>query len=122
MKYYILAGEASGDLHGSNLIKELKRIDANAEIRCWGGELMEEAGGELVLHYKERAFMGFAEVIANISKILGFMTSYTLLVTSALHSISLVSLWAARITRLIKIYSAESYRLTLKTKHLIMHV
>lgn len=73
MKYYILAGEASGDLHGSNLIKELKRIDANAEIRCWGGELMEEAGGELVLHYKERAFMGFAEVIANISKILGFI-------------------------------------------------
>lgn len=73
MKYYIIAGEASGDLHGSNLIKQLKIQDSNAEIRCWGGDLMQEAGGTLVKHYKERAFMGFAEVIMNISTILGFI-------------------------------------------------
>lgn len=69
MKYYILAGEASGDLHGSNLIKALRDIDKEAVIRCWGGNLMEAAGGELVKHYKERAFMGFIEVIMNLNKI-----------------------------------------------------
>lgn len=69
MKYYILAGEASGDLHGSNLIKALKKEDTNANIRFWGGDLMQAAGGSLVKHYKERAFMGFAEVIMNLSKI-----------------------------------------------------
>ena len=73
MKYYIIAGEASGDLHGSNLIKQLKLQDSNANIRCWGGDLMEQAGGTLVKHYKERAFMGFAEVITNLSTILGFI-------------------------------------------------
>ncbi|MDV7187665.1 lipid-A-disaccharide synthase [Lutibacter sp. TH_r2] len=73
MKYYIISGEASGDLHGSNLIKQLKIQDKNAEIRCWGGDLMEQAGGILVTHYKERAFMGFAEVFTNLSKILGFI-------------------------------------------------
>lgn len=73
MKYYILAGEASGDLHGSNLIKELIKQDPHAEIRCWGGDLMQEAGGELVSHYKERAFMGFAEIIKNLSSILDFI-------------------------------------------------
>ncbi len=66
MKYYIIAGEASGDLHGSNLIKELKSIDHHADIRCWGGDLMQEAGGTLVKHYKEMAFMGFIEVILNL--------------------------------------------------------
>ncbi|MFS4484142.1 lipid-A-disaccharide synthase [Hyunsoonleella sp. 2307UL5-6] len=69
MKYYILAGEASGDLHGSNLIKALLQVDANADIRCWGGDLMQEAGGNLVKHYKERAFMGFTEVLMNLRKI-----------------------------------------------------
>lgn len=69
MKYYILAGEASGDLHGSNLIKALLKIDSNAEIRCWGGDLMQNAGGKLVKHYKERAFMGFTEVLMNLRKI-----------------------------------------------------
>ncbi len=69
MKYYIIAGEASGDLHGSNLIKELKTQDAHAQIRCWGGELMQQAGGELVKHYKELAFMGFAEVVLNLRTI-----------------------------------------------------
>ena len=70
MKYYIIAGEASGDLHGSNLIKEIKRLDANATIRCWGGDKMEAAGATLVKHYKELAFMGFAEVIKNLPAIM----------------------------------------------------
>jgi lipid-A-disaccharide synthase len=69
MKYYIIAGEASGDLHGSNLIKELKKLDSNAEIRCWGGDKMQEAGGELVKHYRNLAFMGFTEVLMNIRTI-----------------------------------------------------
>jgi len=69
MKYYIIAGEASGDLHGSNLIKELKKIDADATIRCWGGDKMREAGGDLVKHYRELAFMGFAEVVMNLRTI-----------------------------------------------------
>lgn len=68
-KYYIIAGEASGDLHGSNLIKALKAKDANAEIRCWGGDLMQQAGGILAKHYKDMAFMGFVEVIKNIPTI-----------------------------------------------------
>ncbi|MEP7236349.1 MAG: lipid-A-disaccharide synthase [Ferruginibacter sp.] len=70
MKYYIISGEASGDLHGSNLIKELKKKDADADIRCWGGDKMEAAGATLVKHYKELAFMGFLEVIKNLSTIL----------------------------------------------------
>ncbi|MBC8766409.1 lipid-A-disaccharide synthase [Arenibacter sp. BSSL-BM3] len=69
MKYYIIAGEASGDLHGSNLIKALKIKDSEADIRCWGGDLMKAAGGTLVKHYKEMAFMGFLEVITNINQI-----------------------------------------------------
>ncbi len=69
MKYYIIAGEASGDLHGSNLITALKRKDSKAKIRCWGGDLMQKAGGDLVKHYKEMAFMGFLEVIINLGAI-----------------------------------------------------
>ncbi|MGX1931190.1 lipid-A-disaccharide synthase [Flagellimonas sp. 2504JD4-2] len=69
MKYYIIAGEASGDLHGSNLIKALKQKDEQAQIRCWGGDLMRDAGGDLAKHYKEMAFMGFLEVIKNIPTI-----------------------------------------------------
>lgn len=69
MKYYIIAGEASGDLHGSNLIKALKERDPHASIRCWGGDLMEQAGGTLVKHYKEMAFMGFLEVLGNLNTI-----------------------------------------------------
>ena len=69
MKYYIIAGEASGDLHGSNLIKELKKLDATAHLRCWGGENMETAGATLVKHYRELAFMGFVEVIRNLPAI-----------------------------------------------------
>ena len=71
MKYYIIAGEASGDLHGSNLMKELYKKDPNADIRFWGGDLMTAAGGTLVKHYRELAFMGFIEVIFNLKTILG---------------------------------------------------
>jgi lipid-A-disaccharide synthase len=70
MKYYIIAGEASGDLHGSNLMKELFKQDPQAEIRFWGGDLMQQAGGTLVKHYRELAFMGFAEVVQNLKTIL----------------------------------------------------
>lgn len=70
MKYYIIAGEASGDLHGSNLIKEIQKLDTTANIRCWGGDKMEAAGATLIKHYKELAFMGFAEVIKNLPAIL----------------------------------------------------
>ena len=70
MKYYIIAGEASGDLHGSNLMKALYKEDANAEIRFWGGDLMQNVGGTLVKHYRELAFMGFIEVIFNLKTIL----------------------------------------------------
>ena len=73
MKYYIIAGEASGDLHGSNLMKALIKEDSNAEIRFWGGDLMSSVGGTLVSHYKERSFMGFVEVLMNLRKILGFI-------------------------------------------------
>ncbi len=69
MKYYIIAGEASGDLHGSNLIKALRAEDERADVRCWGGDLMRQAGGTLVKHYKEMAFMGFLEVLLNIRTI-----------------------------------------------------
>lgn len=69
MKYYIIAGEASGDLHGANLIKSLKKEDPNADIRCWGGELMQSAGATLVKHYRETAYMGLFEVIAHLRKI-----------------------------------------------------
>ena len=70
MKYYIIAGEASGDLHGSNLMKGLFKEDAQAQIRFWGGDLMQSVGGSLVKHYRDLAFMGFAEVILNLRTIL----------------------------------------------------
>ena len=75
MKYYIIAGEASGDLHGSNLMKALLKEDSKADIRFWGGDLMQAVGGSIVTHYKERSFMGFAEVIMNLKTILGFIKS-----------------------------------------------
>jgi len=73
MKYYIIAGEASGDLHGSNLMKALLEEDKSADIRFWGGDLMQNVGGTLVSHYKERAFMGFFEVVKNLVKVLKFI-------------------------------------------------
>ena len=65
MRYHIIAGEASGDLHGSNLIKSWKQLDGEANIRCWGGDLMEQDGGTLVKHYRNLAFMGFIECASN---------------------------------------------------------
>ncbi len=70
MKYYIIAGEASGDLHASNLMKALRSEDPSAVFRCWGGDLMQEAGGEIVKHYRDLAFMGFAEVALNFRTIM----------------------------------------------------
>ena len=70
MKYYIIAGEASGDLHGSNLVRELLREDPQGSVRCWGGDLMQAAGAQLVKHYSDLAFMGFVEVLANLRTIL----------------------------------------------------
>ena len=69
MKYYIIAGEASGDLHGSNLMKALQKVDANAEFRFWGGDLMQNVSDKLVKHYRDLAFMGFLEVIKNLRTI-----------------------------------------------------
>ena len=69
MKYYIIAGEASGDLHGSNLIKALRQTDLQAGVRAWGGDLMEAAGATIVKHYRDLAFMGFVEVLMNIRTI-----------------------------------------------------
>jgi len=74
MKYYIISGEASGDLHGSNLMKALLKADKDADIRFWGGDLMNAVGGTLVKHYKERAFMGFVEVLMNLRKIFGLIS------------------------------------------------
>ncbi len=71
MRYFIIAGEASGDLHGSNLVKELRKRDPRAECRGWGGDLMQEAGVTISQHYRDTAFMGFFEVIANLRTILG---------------------------------------------------
>ena len=74
MKFYIIAGEASGDLHGSNLIKALKNQRPDSEFRGWGGDLMKKQGTKIVKHYKELAFMGFVEVIANLPTILKNIT------------------------------------------------
>ena len=71
MKYYLIAGEASGDLHGSNLIRAIKKSDPEAEFRFFGGDLMKERGGTLVCHYEKLAFMGIFDVLANIRTILG---------------------------------------------------
>ena len=71
MKYYIIAGEASGDLHAANLVVEIKKKDANAEFRGWGGDLMRKQGVTLVKHYRSTAFMGFVEVAVNLRSVLG---------------------------------------------------
>ena len=74
MKYYIIAGEASGDLHAANLMKALKKKDPQADFRFWGGDLMQDVGGTMVKHYKELAFMGFIEVVMNLRTILKNIT------------------------------------------------
>ena len=70
MKYYLIAGEASGDLHGSNLMRALAEIDPQAQFRFWGGDRMEAVGGKLIKHYRDLAFMGFWEVVTNLRTIL----------------------------------------------------
>ena len=70
MKYYIISGEASGDLHGSNLMKAIIRQDSEAEIRFWGGDLMQSVGGTMVKHIKDLAIMGFVEVVAHLRTVL----------------------------------------------------
>ena len=70
MKYYLIAGEASGDLHASNLMKSLKKMDKNAEFRFFGGDLMQAEGGVLVKHYRELAYMGVIPVLLNLKTIL----------------------------------------------------
>jgi lipid-A-disaccharide synthase len=69
MRYFIIAGEQSGDLHGSNLVKELKEHDSKAEVFCWGGDLLESAGAKILKNYKELAFMGFVAVVKNLGTI-----------------------------------------------------
>lgn len=69
MKYYVIAGEPSGDMYAAGLLKELKNADTSAHFRCWGGDLMQAQGAEIVKHYKELAFMGFVEVAKNIRTI-----------------------------------------------------
>ena len=69
MRYFIIAGEQSGDLHGSNLVREIVKADSNAVISCWGGELMESAGAKLLMHYRNTAFMGFVTIIKNLDTI-----------------------------------------------------
>jgi lipid-A-disaccharide synthase len=71
MKYYIIAGEASGDLHASNLIRELKKLDPEADFRCWGGDRMMANGAVLAKHIRETAYMGFVEVAVNLGTIMG---------------------------------------------------
>ncbi|MCF6352950.1 MAG: lipid-A-disaccharide synthase [Cyclobacteriaceae bacterium] len=73
MKYYLIAGERSGDLHASNLMKALKSKDANAEFRFWGGDYMQAVGGKMVVHYRQLAFMGFLEVLLNLFTISKFI-------------------------------------------------
>ncbi|MFM2019385.1 MAG: hypothetical protein RL007_3041, partial [Bacteroidota bacterium] len=70
MKYYIIAGEASGDLHASNLLKEIRKKDPDAVFRGFGGDLMKATGTDLVMHYRDLAFMGFVEVLMHLRTIL----------------------------------------------------
>jgi lipid-A-disaccharide synthase len=76
MKYFILAGEKSGDLHGSNLIREIKQLDAQAEIKAWGGEGMQTAGAEILIHHKELAIMGLLGVLQNIQRLKGLFLKF----------------------------------------------
>ena len=73
MRYYLIAGEASGDLHASNLMKALREEDSQAEFRFLGGDLMAAVGGTLVKHYREMAFMGILPVLRNLGTILRTM-------------------------------------------------
>lgn len=69
MKYYLIAGEASGDLHGAALMREIKKLDAQANFRIWGGDLMAAEGGDMVSHIAERAYMGFKEIVTHLPQV-----------------------------------------------------
>ncbi len=69
MRYFLIAGEQSGDLHGANLVRELFRADPEAEAECWGGDLMQASGAKLLMHYRKTAYMGFVEVLKNLGSI-----------------------------------------------------
>lgn len=73
MKFFVIAGEASGDLHGSNLIREIRNIDSSAQFRCYGGDLMKSEGAEIVKHIGDLDFMGFWEIFINLRTILGYI-------------------------------------------------
>ena len=73
MKYYLIAGERSGDFHAANLMRELRGQDAAAQFRCWGGDMMQAAGGELVRHYQDLAIMGFLEAATSVLKFRGYL-------------------------------------------------
>lgn len=76
MKYFILAGEKSGDLHGSNLIREIKQMDSQAEIKAWGGDGMQAEGAEILIHHKELAIMGLLGVLQNIQRLKGLFVKF----------------------------------------------
>ena len=76
MKYFILAGEKSGDLHGSNLIQELKKLDKEPVIQAWGGDLMEAQGAELLIHHNQLAIMGILGVIQNLQRLKGLFKTF----------------------------------------------
>jgi lipid-A-disaccharide synthase len=76
MKYFILAGEKSGDLHGSNLIREIKQLDAQAELKAWGGDGMQTAGADILIHHKELAIMGLLGVLQNIQRLKGLFLKF----------------------------------------------
>ena len=74
MKYFLIAGEASGDLHASHLIESLKQLDPEAQFRFLGGDMMSaQAGTQPIIHYRDMAYMGFADVVRHLGKILGFL-------------------------------------------------
>ncbi len=75
MKYYLIVGEASGDLHASNLMKAIKEVDREAQFRFFGGDLMSAVGGTRVKHYRELAYMGFIPVLMHLRTILKNMSS-----------------------------------------------
>jgi lipid-A-disaccharide synthase len=75
MKFYIIAGEASGDMYGAKVIEAIRVKSPDAVFRCWGGDLMQKAGGNVIKHYRELAFMGFFEVFANLRTILSNLSA-----------------------------------------------
>jgi len=111
MKYFILAGEKSGDLHGSNLIHEIRLLDPEADIKAWGGDLMEKEGAEILIHHTELAIMGLLGVIQNLSKLKGLFAKFGQQITEFQPDTIIFidyggfNLKAARITKLKGFYT-----------------